>query len=314
MTLARAWLRGRRPARGDGAVQSGKGLPAGGAAVLLSAALAACAGSQAYSPADGGTPFAVVEARQLPGSEVGRGRLQFDRVWLADPTGRYPHGVFGTPLAAESLLAVTRAGETYQVSLPPDRVFEDLVPRVVDLDRDGLEEILVVESDRNQGASLAVYGTPLGQKRLVKLGATPFAGQAMRWLHPLGAGDFDGDNWLDLAVVESPDIGGTLVLYRYQRGQLSEFARFPGVSTHRLGTRELATTRIVRGTMRDHLVIPDPSWRKLLLLSWRPTGIHRLHEWPLPGRLARLDPPRGGRITAVLADGQTVTLELPPLD
>ena len=279
-------------------------------------ALTACATSDGpYTPPldDGRLPTAL-EMRQLPGSLIGRGTRQFERVWLADPTSRYSHAVFGTTLNAESLLAVTRFGETYQVTLPPERVFEDIEPRVIDLDRDALEEILVVESDRDKGASLAIYGTPIGAKQLVKLGATPFIGRAQRWLHPLGAGDFDGDGWLDVALVETPHIGGSLVLYRYRQGRLSEFARFFGVSTHEIGSRELDTARVVRGRLRDHLLAPDQSWHKLQLLTWRPTGIHRVKEWRLPARLRRIDPPQGGQVAVVLADGQMLRLELPDLE
>lgn len=259
-------------------------------------------------------PGAPVDARIQPDTEVGRGKLHVDRAWLADPTGRIPSSALGSALGAESLMVLLRNGQKLQVTLPQDRVFEDLAPRVVDLDRDGLEEILVVESDRRLGASLAVYGMRIGQPNLVKLGASPFAGQPMRWLHPLGTGDFDGDGWLDIALVESPEIGGSVVLYRYQQGRFNEIGRYFGVSTHETGSRELRTTRIVRGQTRDHLLVPDQSWKKLLLLSWRPTGVHRMKEWPLPAKLARLDPAASGQVTAILRNAEALVIDLPRLE
>ena len=45
---------------------------------------------------------------------------------------------------------------TYQ--LPLNRVFEDLVPRLVDLDGDGRDEVVLVESDLLRGAALVVLG------------------------------------------------------------------------------------------------------------------------------------------------------------
>jgi hypothetical protein len=47
--------------------------------------------------------------------------------------------------------------------LPETEVFEDLAPRLADLDGDGKAEIIVVQSHRDLGARLAVYGlTPDG--------------------------------------------------------------------------------------------------------------------------------------------------------
>lgn len=284
---------------------------------LAAAGLAACSGTGApYPPfpVEGGRLPSALEMRQLTGSQTARGRLQFEKVWLADPTSRYPNPTFGSATHAESLLAISRFGETFQVTLPHNAVFEDIEPRVVDLDRDALEEILVVESDRERGPSLAVYGTPMGQKKLVKLAATPYLGQPSSWLHPIGAGDFDGDTRADIAVVEAPDIGGSLVLYRYGSGRLDEFARYFGVSTHRRGSTELGASRVVHGKFRAHLLIPDQSFRTLQLLTWRPTGIQRLREWKLPAGIVRIDPLRGGTVDVVMTNGQSTRIQLPDLE
>ena len=42
--------------------------------------------------------------------------------------------------------------------LPFHRVFEDRLPRLADLDGDGRDEIIVVESDAIRGAALVVLG------------------------------------------------------------------------------------------------------------------------------------------------------------
>ena len=72
------------------------------------------------------------------------------------PTDRYGHAVLGnTPEWGR--LCVSRDSLTHCVELPQDQVFEDLVPRLVDVDLDGGLDAVAVESDQSYGASLVVY-------------------------------------------------------------------------------------------------------------------------------------------------------------
>ena len=176
-------------------------------------------------------------ADQIPHSRVAQGSKDIAGTWLAIATNRYPHGVLGDALEASRLSVESRQGTTLILDLPPNRVFEDLHPRLIDLDGDGRDEIIVVESDKELGASLAVYGIVEG--RLAKRSATPFLGRSNRWLNPLGAGDFNGDGKLDIALVATPHIGGILRLYHFTEPKLSKFAEYRGVSTHSLGNTEL---------------------------------------------------------------------------
>ena len=76
-----------------------------------------------------------------------------------DPTTRYAHGVLGDAIEHGTLVLETDAGRTVRVILPESRVFEDIEPRLADLDGDGNPEVIVAESDAARGARLAVYGT-----------------------------------------------------------------------------------------------------------------------------------------------------------
>lgn len=134
-------------------------------------------------------------ADQIPHSHLAQGSKDIAGTWLALATNRYPHGVLGDALEASRLSVESRQGKILILDLPPNRVFEDLHPRLIDLDGDGRDEIIVVESDMGLGASLAVYGIVEG--RLAKRSETPFLGRSNRWLNPLGAGDFNGDGKLD---------------------------------------------------------------------------------------------------------------------
>jgi hypothetical protein len=231
---------------------------------------------------------------QLPQSRVAHGYRNITAAWLADPTDRYRHGVLGDELEAARLVVETRAGKRLQVDLPLTRVFEDLEPRIVDVDGNSRDEIIVVESDTALGASLAVYG--IVDDRLVRIAATPFLGRPNRWLNPLGVGDFDGDAKPDIALVATPHIGGILRLYRFSRPDLSLFAEYPGVRA---------------ATPRDQLLVPDQSRRVLMLLEWSPNEWRIVTRAALPGPVASSLVSSGdGRWRFRLADDRNFEIQL----
>ncbi len=78
---------------------------------------------------------APVEAQQIVGAEY------------ADPTGRYPHGILGDALEWGTLVLSLSDGRRLRLVLPGSRVFEDVAPRLNDVDGDGDMEAVVVESD-----------------------------------------------------------------------------------------------------------------------------------------------------------------------
>jgi hypothetical protein len=228
------------------------------------------------------TPAPAGEQRpgQLPGSRIARGAGNIAAVWLGGPTSRYAHGVLGDRIEASRLVVQTDTGVTLALELPPSRVFEDLQPRLADLNNDGVVSILLVETDTKRGASLAVYAVE--NERIVRRSMTPFLGLPHRWLNPLGVGDFDGDGRTDIALVATPHIGGRLRLYRNTAPVLSQFAEATGVSTHSIGSRELGLGRVVANADRDRLLLPNQSHDALLLLEWTPAGIKELARQALP--------------------------------
>ncbi len=246
---------------------------------------------------------------QLPHSRIAKGRRNIMAAWLAAPTDRYRHGVLGDELEASRLVAQTAGGRRVTVDLPTNRVFEDLEPRLVDIDANGKDEILVVESDMALGASLAVYG--INDGRLAKTAATSFLGLPNRWLNPLGVGDFDGDGRMDIALVATPHIGGKLRLYAYQPDELVLFAEYFGVSTHRIGSTQLGLGQVVPAAPRDRLLLPDQSRQVLMLLEWQSDGWCNITQVRLPVALASsLQPVGADRWQLRLEDGRAYDLWL----
>jgi hypothetical protein len=217
-------------------------------------------------PAPEAAPTASLLSDQIPQSRVATGEGVISKAYLASPTRRYDHGVLGDGVEAASLTVVLSDGKELRYDLPDSRVFEDLEPRLVDLDGEDPNELVVVETDSKLGASLAVYG--LREGKLEKLAATPFIGRAYRWLNPVGAGDFNGDGVSDLALVSTPHIGGVLKLYSYTPPKLTSYAQKGGVSTHSIGSTNLGMGRVVKGEGKDLILAPSQSHNKLLLLEW----------------------------------------------
>ena len=266
-------------------------------------------------------PVAPLEASsRLPDSQAAAGSKDIAWAWLGSPTRRYPHGALGSPVHAGSVHVLTRTPRgpmaAVSLTLPVHRVFEDRIPRLVDLDGDGRDEIVLVEADALRGAALVVLGLEErnGQPSLVERARGPHAGSTFRWLNPVGFADFDGDGRLDVASVTTPHIGGVLTLHHLQPPALVPFARALDVSNHRMGALEQQLAVIVQlPGLRPTIVVPDMARQALHALRWEAPGQwHELADLqPLPGTIERLTPRPAGAC-AWLADGRVLRITLQP--
>ncbi len=227
-------------------------------AILLLACLHAAPAIACDYP---GPPPGSPEAR----AEDGRGIL-----WAgySDATDRYDHGILGDAIEAGGLRAATadKGPCDLAVLLPETRVFEDVAPRLVDLDGDGAHEIVVVETDLDRGAQLAVYGLRGGA--LTKIAATPHIGSTHRWLAPAGAADLDGDGAVEIAYIDRPHLAKILRVWRYRDGRLTEVAAARGLTNHRIGEDYIS------GGIRDcgagpEIITADADWRRIIATKLR---------------------------------------------
>lgn len=193
---------------------------------------------------------------------------------FAEPTLRYAHGVLGdaeewgaleirTTNDADGTLSTSAVARdrTYTIRLPQSSVFEDVAPRLADVDGDGKPEVIVVETDVDRGASLAIY-TVKG-----KLAATPYIGQRNRWLAPVAVADLDGDGLVELAYIDRPHLAKTLRIWRFARGGLTEVSALAGLTNHRIGERDIA------GGLRDcgagpEMIVARADWQRLIAVTF----------------------------------------------
>lgn len=247
---------------------------------------------------------------RLPDGQVARASGDGPvEAWYGRPTERYRHGVLGDAIEGGSLVVVDSRGARHAIVLNDEYVFEDITPRIADLDGDGSNEIVAIRTDLRAGAALAIYG--LRDSALVELAVTAPIGRPNRWLSVAAIADFRGEGRNTVAVVKTPHIGGILELYRYADGRL-EIVRGPtaGYSNHRIGSRELTLAVAVDldGDGRPELVLPDQALRRIVALDLS-TGVSVRHEWPLPepvaGRIVTTAP---GILRVPLESGRHSTL------
>ncbi|WGW02283.1 VCBS repeat-containing protein [Tropicibacter oceani] len=217
------------------------------------ARLASCLWLAAAAPAAAAPPNLILDAR-------------YD-----EPTGRYAHGVLGDAVEWGALrlrVDFCRDCESADIRnvvirLPQTRVFEDIAPRLVNLEGQGNTAVMVVESDLEQGARLALYN------EAGLMAATPFIGRANRWLAPIGSGDLVGDGQIELAYIDRPHLAKTLRVWRYENGALREVAAAQGFTNHRIGWSYIA------GGIRDcgdglEMIVADGDWKQVMSVRFDP--------------------------------------------
>ncbi|WP_371687440.1 FG-GAP repeat domain-containing protein [Thalassococcus sp. S3] len=190
------------------------------------------------------------------------------------PTTRYAHGVLGDAIEYGALVLRVK-GRVLRFTLPEDRVFEDVEPRLVDVDGDGDHEVIVVETQAQLGAALAIYDAR------GKIASTPHIGRTNRWLAPLGASDLDGDGLVEIAYIDRPHLAKTLRIWRFEDDALVPVADHPGLTNHRIGEADIA------GGIRDcgtgpEIITADATWTDIMAstlkdgqISTRPIGLHK---------------------------------------
>lgn len=211
----------------------------------------------------------------IPHSEIttssGQGIV---KAMLSCATQRYAHAVLGDGIEAGCLIVEDQTGSVFQLDLHEHQVFEDLVPRIADINSDGQNDVVVVRSEDGSGAALSVYTlAPYDKdKRLVELVSTPPIGTGNRWLAPVGIADFNNDGQRDIAYVQTPHIGGILRVWSIIDGEFKELAHSRGYSNHSIGDTRVSTAKLqdVNEDGVIDIVIPDQRRRNTVWVTLFP--------------------------------------------
>lgn len=244
------------------------------------------AGSFAY--AEGGFSTATEVASPvvpppgdiIPHGTVVTGKNVVAQAWLIQPTRRYDHEVLGDEVEAGALKIRHRDGREMIYELGDQYVFEDLTPRLADMDGDGLDEVILARSSLSEGAAVSVY--KVGKRRLEQFAVSPSVGLAYRWLNPIGAADFDSDGEMDIAVVETPHLGKSLVIYGRDASKLQELGRLQGFSTHVSGSTIIAMSLVIdinKDGIFD-IVLPNEDRTALKAMTFRGAKFLELASGP----------------------------------
>jgi hypothetical protein len=157
------------------------------------------------------------------------------------------------------------------VQAPNGGVFEDIAPRIADVDKGGRAELITVSSHPDLGARLEVWGYPNGvgdgaDYALQLIAASPYIGTRHRWLAPAGIADFDGDGRVEIAYVDRPHLARELVFVRLEGDQLVETLRLTGLTNHRIGDA------FISGGLRDcgqgvELIVASADWIRVMAVQ-----------------------------------------------
>lgn len=230
---------------------------------------------------------------------------------LTNPTEAYGHGAVadGEYATLEMDYLVEGAAEmTSRITSSVDvSVFEDTHARVVDLDGDGCNEVVVTKSSQEKGASIAVWGmattllpdpdVPRDQQTKtvampVPLGISASIGRRHRWLAIAGIADFDGDGVKDIAYIDRPHLAKTLRVLRIQpigmiknrpMFELTEMAKLSGLTNHHY------SSPLIEGGVRDCggvppvIVTADADWQNIVETQMADGKLHSSVVAPYDG-------------------------------
>ncbi|MCV2403628.1 hypothetical protein OFY17_12170 [Marinomonas sp. C2222] len=207
------------------------------------------------------------------------------RVELIGNSDRYYHPILGSADNATGFRVMKGDQVVGTHQLATHQVFETKRALLVDIvpENQG-QEILLTVSDSSLGARIEVFSLEGKQ-----LGVSDFIGRSHRWMHLLAVAPFNpsAKQSPQVALVQTPHIGGILKFYEWNGDKLELKSQSRGFSTHTIGSDNL--NMAIAANFDDdnsiELLLPSQDFRTLKLVKFTSQKSEVIDTFKLPGRL-----------------------------
>ncbi len=190
---------------------------------------------------------------QLPEQAISISRDKQVYAAYTNPTERYNHRVMGDGVEGGGLVVVVDS-VFYELELSENYVFEDIRPRLFDVDQDGNLEIITIRTEVTQGAGILIY--KIVNNQLEEYAYVPEIGLASRWLNLVTINDLDNDGVIELVWIQTPHIGGILKIAKIQPGELTVLDELSQYSNHGYGDRNLCLSVLTQQNQEKIFYVP----------------------------------------------------------
>ncbi len=197
---------------------------------------------------------------QLPEQAISISRDKSVYAQYTNPTERYNHRVMGDGVEGGQLVVVVDS-VFYELALADNYVFEDIRPRLFDVDQDGNLEIITIRTEITQGAGIVIYKVVNNQ--LQEYAYVPEIGQSSRWLNVVTLNDLDEDGIVELVWIQTPHIGGILKVAKIQSGELTVLDEISEYSNHGYGDRNLCLSVLNQENQEKIFYVPTQDRTKI---------------------------------------------------
>ena len=212
---------------------------------------------------------------QLPEQAISISRDNSVYTQYTNPTERYNHRVMGDGVEGGALVVVVDS-VFYEIELADNYVFEDVRPRLFDVDQDGQLEIITIRTETTQGAGIMIY--KIINNQLEEYAYVPEIGQSNRWLNIVSINDLDEDGVVELAWIQTPHIGGILKVAKIQAGELTVLDELSEYSNHGYGDRNLCLSVLTEDNQEKIFYVPTQDRTQIIGFKYQNDALEIVSE------------------------------------